>query len=52
MAFIVKRPENPLPWIVDWREPETKTSRWKSFATKREADEFRDTINTDLRHGT
>lgn len=53
MAGISKRPDRPLlPWLVSWREPETKQQRWKSFATKREAEAFRDTVSTEIRHGT
>jgi hypothetical protein len=52
MASIIKRPDRPLPYFVYRREPVTKAQRSKAFATKREADDFRDTVSTDLRHGT
>lgn len=51
MATIRKR-NRPLPWYVSWREPETGLQRHKSFATKREAEDFRDTVSTELRQGT
>ncbi len=51
MATIRKR-NRPLPWYVSWREPDTKQQRHKSFATKREAEAFRDTVSTELRQGT
>ena len=41
-----------MPYFVYWREPMTKSQRSKAFATKREADDFRDTVSTDPRHGT
>jgi hypothetical protein len=41
-----------LPYFVTWREPVTKKQRAKAFATKREAEAFRDTVSTELRHGT
>ena len=52
MASIIKRPDRPLPYFVYWREPETKRLRRKSFATKRDAETFRDTVSTEIRHGT
>ena len=48
----MKWPNRRLPWSVNWREPETKKQRWKYFVTKREAEAFRDTVNTELRQGT
>ncbi len=51
MASVRKRPDRPLPWLVGWREPDTKIQRWKSFATKRAAEDFRDTVSTEIRHG-
>jgi len=52
MASILKRRDRPLPYLVTWREPVTKAQRAKAFATKREADAFRDTVSTEIRHGT
>jgi hypothetical protein len=52
IAGIRKWPGRRLPWSVDWREPETKKQRWKYFATKREAEAFRSTVDTELRQGT
>jgi len=52
MASIVKRPGRPLPYFVFWREPGSKAQRAKAFARKKEAEDFRDTVSTDLRHGT
>ena len=37
---------------MDWREPETTKQHWKYFATKREAEAFRDRVSTELRQGT
>jgi hypothetical protein len=50
MASIVKRPNRPLPWSVIWREPETKQQRWKCFATKREAEDFREKVSQAVRN--
>jgi integrase len=52
MASIVKRPDRPLPYFVYWREHGTKAQRARAFRTKHEAEDFRDTVSTDLRHGT
>lgn len=53
MASLKKRAERPnRPWEVTWREPETKKVRRKYFATKRAAEDFRDTVSTEIRHGT
>ncbi len=53
MASIGKRENRPdHPWEVTWREPATKRLRRKSFATKRDAEAFRDTVSTEIRHGT
>jgi integrase len=52
MASIIKRPDRPLPYFVYWREPVTKAQRSKAFATKRAAEDFRDTVSTEIRHGT
>lgn len=52
MASIVKREGRPLPYFVFWREPGSKAQRAKAFARKKEAEAFRDTVSTDLRHGT
>ncbi len=52
MASISKRPDRPKPWFVQWREPGTKKQKWQAFKTKREAEDFRDTVGTDLRRGT
>ncbi len=53
MASIRKRENRPgRPWEVTWREPETKRLRRKSFATKRDAESFRDTVSTEIRQGT
>ena len=53
MASLKKRAERPnRPWEVTWREPETKKLRRKYFATKRAAEDFRDTVSTEIRHGT
>jgi len=52
MASIRKRPGRPLPYFVYWREPGSKTLRARAFAKKKEAEGFRDTVSTDLRHGT
>lgn len=51
MASIVKRPNRPKPWLVQWREPESKQQKWAAFETKREAQDFRDTVSQDIRHG-
>ncbi len=51
MATIVKRPDRRLPWSVIWREPETNKQRWKSFATKREAEDFELNLRRALRDG-
>lgn len=51
MANIMKRPDRLRPWYVGWREPETKAQRWKAFATRREAEAFRDTVSTEIRQG-
>jgi len=52
MASIIKRAGRPKPWLVQWREPDTKAQRGRAFTTKREAEDFRDTVSTDLRRGT
>jgi len=52
MATIIERPDRPLPWFVVWREPETKKQRARAFRLKREAQEWRDKVSTDLRRGT
>jgi len=52
MASVIKRPDRPLPYFVYWRDPVTKAQRSKALATKRTAEEFRDAVSTDLRHGT
>jgi len=53
MASIKKCENHPgRPWEVTWREPDTKRLRRKSFATKRDAVAFRDTVSTEIRHGT
>ncbi len=52
MASIIKRAGRPRPWLVQWREPSTKKQKWQAFGTKREAEDFRDTVSTDLRRGT
>ena len=52
MASISKRPDRPKPWFVQWREPGTKKQKWQAFKTRREAEDFRDTVSTDLRRGT
>ncbi len=52
MASIIKRADRPLPYFVYWRDPVTKVQRAKAFARKKEAEDFRDTVSTDLRHGT
>jgi len=52
MASIIKRPNRPKPWLVQWREPGTKKQKWQAFTTKREAEDFSDTVSTDLRRGT
>lgn len=51
MASIIKRPDRSLPYFVYWREPVTKAQRSKAFATKRAAEDFRDTVSTEIRHG-
>ena len=52
MASLIKRVNRPKPWLVQWREPDTKKQKWTAFATKREAEDFRDTVSQDIRHGT
>jgi integrase len=52
IASIRKFPGRKKPFGVAWREPGTKTQRWRYFATKREADTFRDTVGTEIRQGT
>ena len=52
IASIRKFPGRKKPFGVAWRDPGTKTQRWKYFATKREADAFRDTVSPELRQGT
>ncbi len=52
MASITKRDGRPLPWCVRWREPETKKGCWKCFATKREAEDFREKVGQSLRSNT
>ena len=52
-AIIRKRTDRPgRPWVVDYRDPETKAQRHKAFRTKRDAEAFRDTVSTEIRHGT
>jgi len=51
-SIIPKREGRPKPWLVQWREPGTKKQKWQAFKTKREAEDFRDTVSTDLRRGT
>ncbi len=48
---IFHRPDRSLPYLVPWREPGTKRQCWKSFATKHEAEAFRDRVRTDIRSG-
>jgi len=53
MASITRKREGrPKPWLVQWREPDTKKQKWQAFKTKREAEDFHDTVRTDLRRGT
>ncbi len=52
MASIQKRDGRPLPWCVRWREPETKRGCWKCFATKREAEDFREKVGQSIRNNT
>ena len=52
MASIIKCPDRPLPYFVHWREPVTKAQRCKAFAKKREAEDFRDTVSTEIRNGS
>jgi integrase len=52
MASIIKCPDRPLPYFVHWRERVMKAQRSKAFATAREAEAFRDTVSTEVRHGT
>ncbi|RPI09275.1 MAG: hypothetical protein EHM71_06405 [Zetaproteobacteria bacterium] len=52
MASVRKFPDRKKPFGVAWREPGTKTQRWRYFATKREADAFRDTVSTEVRQNT
>lgn len=55
MASIQHRPGRPLPWLVQWTEPETKKQCWRSFARKKGeggAEEFRDRLNEAIRGGT
>lgn len=52
MASIVKRAGRPKAWLVRWREPDTKKQKYLAFRTRREAEDFRDTVSTDLRRGT
>ena len=47
-----QRPCDKRPFFVFWREPETNAQRAKGSATQQEAKAFRDTVSTDLRHGT
>jgi integrase len=49
MASILKRAGRPQPWSVIWREPETKRQIWKCFATKREAEDFREKVSQAVR---
>ncbi len=51
-SIIPKRAGRPKPWLVQWREPGTKKQKWQAFKTKGEAEDFRDTVSTDLRRGT
>jgi integrase len=50
MASILKRAGRPQPWSVIWREPETKRQIWKCFATKREAEDFREKVSQAVRN--
>lgn len=52
MASIFKRTNRPKPWLVQWREPGTKQQKAQAFETKHEAEDFRDTVSQNLRHGT
>lgn len=52
MASIIKRPDRPLPYFVYWREPVTKAQRSKAFKRMKDAEDFRDTVSTELRQGT
>lgn len=52
MAHIEKREGRKLPVLVGWRDPTTKKMKWKSFKLKREAEDFRDTVSTEIRQGT
>jgi integrase len=53
MATVNKRPDHPKhPWEVTWRDPDTKRLQRKSFRTKKEADELRDTVSTEIRQDT
>lgn len=48
---IFKRPGRPKPFIVYWREPDTKKQKAKAFATLDEAKAWRDQVSQDVRHG-
>ncbi len=49
---IYKRLGRPKPFIVYWREPDTKKQKAKAFATQDEAKAWRDQVSQDIRHGT
>ncbi len=51
MASIRKRPDRPLPFEVQWREPDTKKQRWKAVPTRREAEDFKEKVSQALRGG-
>lgn len=51
MASIVKRPDRPRPWLVGWRDPDTKKQCWKSFTLKREAEDFSEKVSQGIRGG-
>ena len=52
MAHVEKREGRKLPFLVGWRDPATKKMRWKSFKLRRDAEEYCDTVSTELRQGT
>jgi integrase len=37
---------------VTWRDPETRKQHWKSFAKKRDAEDFREKVSQEIRGGT
>jgi len=52
MASVRKRKDRPdHPWVVDYRDPTTKHRRHPAFRTRREAEAFRGTVNTEIRQG-